>query len=151
MEKLARAGLTVLRPDPDAPAGSFPLFLSRIPAGFPSPADDYLETRLDLNRHCIPHPEATFFLRVSGSSMMDLGILDGDLAIVDRSLKPKSGDVVIAALDGELTVKRLTRQGGGIVLAPGNPEYAPIPVGPDQDLVIWGVVTFVLHRLRGNP
>ena len=92
-----------------------PLFISKVPAGFPSPADDYVEERVDLNAHLIKHPSATFFLRVKGESMTGAGIFDNDLVIVDRSLDPMSGSVVIAVIDGELTIKRLVLIPGGEV------------------------------------
>ncbi|MDP7418537.1 MAG: translesion error-prone DNA polymerase V autoproteolytic subunit, partial [Gammaproteobacteria bacterium] len=86
-----------------------PLFISRVPAGFPSPADDYMDNKLDLNEHLIKHPEATFYCRVSGQSMTGAGIFDGDLLIVDRAVNPAHGDVILAALNGELTCKILDR------------------------------------------
>lgn len=150
LEKLARVGLTVLRPDPAASPSSRPVFLSKIAAGFPSPADDYLERRLDLNQHCIQHPEATFFLRVSGHSMTGAGIYDNDILVVDRSRKPVSGNIVVAILDGEFTVKRLSRVGrasGPPVLLPENADYPRIEVHEGQELEIWGVASFVIHAL----
>ncbi len=144
---LAQAGLTLLRP-PELPASlRLPLFGHKIAAGFPSPADDYVEDRIDLNQHLIRHKEATFFLRVKGDSMLGAGIHDGDLLIVDRALDPVDGKIVIAVLDGELTVKRLERRKGVIRLLPENPAFPPIEVKNEQDLVIWGVVTNVIHGL----
>lgn len=146
-ELLAQAGLTLLHPA-DLPATlPLPLFGHKIAAGFPSPADDYVEDRIDLNRHLIRHQEATFFLRVKGDSMLGAGIHDGDLLIVDRALDPVDGKIVIAVLDGELTVKRLERKKGHLRLMPENPAYPPIEVKNEQDLVIWGVVTHVIHGL----
>jgi DNA polymerase V len=124
-----------------------PIFLGRLPAGFPSPADDYLEGTLDLNRHLIKHPAATFFVRVTGDSMIGVGIHSGDLLVVDRSLEATDGHVIVAALDGELTVKRLSKQGQTIRLLPANPNYQPIEIQPQQDFEIWGVVTNVIHAL----
>jgi DNA polymerase V len=121
------------------------LFTSRVEAGFPSPADDYLEGTLDLNEHLIARPAATFFLRVSGDSMTGAGIYPGDILIVDRSLTPADGRIVIAVIDGELTVKRLHRQHGRIRLVPENPRYPPIEVSAEQDLHIWGVVVHAVH------
>ncbi|HUN00789.1 MAG TPA: translesion error-prone DNA polymerase V autoproteolytic subunit [Halothiobacillus sp.] len=123
------------------------LYSGRIAAGFPSPADDYADERIDLNRHLIRHKEATFFLRVQGDSMLGAGIHDGDLLIVDRAITATDGKVVIAALDGELTVKRLSIRGEVVRLVPENPAYPVIEVNQDQDLVIWGVVTNVIHAL----
>ena len=107
---------------------ALPIFLGRLPAGFPSPADDYLEGKLDLNRHLIKHPAATFFVRVTGDSMIGAGIHSGDLLVVDRSLEPADKNVVVAVLDGELTVKRLFKQNGILRLLPENLNYQPIEV-----------------------
>ena len=154
IEKLARAGLTVIRPDPAASPSCRPVFISKIAAGFPSPADDYVERRLDLNQHCIHHPEATFFLRVSGHSMTGAGIYDNDILVVDRSLKAAHGKIVVAILDGEFTVKRLSREGcagGHLALLPENDDYPRIEVQEGQELEIWGVATFVIHALQPAP
>jgi len=118
-----------------------PLFLAQAPAGFPSPADDHLDRNLDLHELLIQHPAATFFVRLVGDSMQGAKLYAGDILIVDRSLEPKHNDIVIAVLDGELTVKRLFRQGGIVRLCPANPRYPIITVTPDQELLIWGVVT----------
>ncbi|HYW76704.1 MAG TPA: translesion error-prone DNA polymerase V autoproteolytic subunit [Gammaproteobacteria bacterium] len=126
---------------------SLPLFAARVPAGFPSPADDYLEEQLDLNEFLIARPAATFLLRVSGDSMEGAGIREGDVLVVDRSVKPANGRVVVAAIDGDLTVKRLRLKGAGAALVAENPAYEPIPLHGDMDLVIWGVVTGVVRRL----
>ncbi len=120
-------------------------FASRVEAGFPSPADDYLEGKLDLNEHLIERPAATFFLRVSGDSMTGAGIHAGDILIVDRSIAPSDGKIVIAAVDGELTVKRLYRRGGHIRLLSENPRYKPIEIAAGQDLHVWGVVIHAVH------
>lgn len=124
-----------------------PLFLSQVPAGFPSPAEDYVEQKLDLNRHLIRHPAATYFVRVAGDSMIEAGIHSGDLLIVDRSLEPQDRNVVIAVLNGELTVKRFRRIKEKIFLFPENPQYAPIEIPEGSHLEIWGVVTTVIHSL----
>ncbi|MDA1089308.1 MAG: translesion error-prone DNA polymerase V autoproteolytic subunit [Proteobacteria bacterium] len=124
---------------------ALPLYAATVQAGFPSPADDYLEGALDLNEHLIRHPAATFFLRVTGESMTGAGIHSGDLLIVDRSRSPGDGDVVIAVIDGELTVKRLHRRRGRIRLLAENPRYPPIEISTGQDLHIWGVV---IHTIR---
>lgn len=148
--KLARVGLTVIHPDPAASPSWRPVFMSKISAGFPSPADDYVERRLDLNQHCVHHPEATFFLRVSGHSMTGAGIHDNDILVVDRSLKPVHGKIVVAILDGEFTVKRLSREGYAVshlALLPENNDYPRIEVQEGQELEIWGVATFVIHAL----
>ncbi|WP_198661103.1 LexA family protein [Acidithiobacillus ferrivorans] len=147
LAKLAKVELTVMQPHPDAPKSALPLFLSKVTAGLPAQVDDTVHDYVDLNDYCLPHPESSFLLRVSGQSMLGAGIHDGDLLVVDRSSKPKSGQVVIAALDGEFTVKRLARQGQAVQLVAENPEYPSIKVRPDQMFMIWGVVTFVVHRL----
>ncbi len=123
------------------------LFSSRIKAGFPSPAEDYIEKSLDFNEYLIEHPSATFCLRVSGSSMTGAGIHDGDILVVDRALRPRDNQVIIALLNGELTVKRLVRSNGRVFLSPENPDYSPIEVPPESDFEVWGVVTNVIHRL----
>jgi DNA polymerase V len=125
---------------------SLPLYGSAVQAGFPSPADDYVESQLDLNEHLIRHPAATFFVRASGQSMRDAGIADGDLLIVDRALDPRDGDIVIAVLLGELTVKRIRRRDGRLLLEPDNAAYPAIDVPPDVGFSVWGVVTFAIHR-----
>lgn len=124
-----------------------PLYQSTISAGFPSPADDDIEDKLDLNELLIKHPSATFFLRVSGSSMINAGIHHNDILIVDRSLEPSNGKVVIASVNGELTVKRLHCEGKKIQLVAENDAYPPINISGDADFRIWGVVTNVVHSL----
>lgn len=124
-----------------------PVFLERVPAGFPSPAGDYMEGKLDLNHHLVKHPAATFFVRVTGDSMIEKGIHSGDLLIVDKSLNPEDGSIVIAALDGELTVKQLEKRNGKLRLLPANKNYEPLEVSEQQSFEIWGVVTNVIHSL----
>ena len=124
-----------------------PLYSSSVQAGFPSPADDYLEEKLDLNKYLIKHPSATFFVKVTGDSMIKAGIHSGDILIVDRSIEPKNNKIVIAAIDGELTVKRLSYKPDGNYLQPENDNYSPIKIDEHNDLTIWGVVTNVLHSV----
>jgi DNA polymerase V len=126
---------------------ALPLFADRVAAGFPSPAADYVEQALDLNELCISRPAATFFVRVSGDSMVDAGIYPHDLLVVDRSLTPQQGDVVIACVNAELTVKELQLT-PYVRLLPRNPRYAPIELAPDQELQIFGVVTTVVRQCR---
>ncbi len=128
--------------------GRFPFFLSRIPAGFPSPADDYMEGGLDLNELLVRHPAATFFVRVSGDSMTGAGIHSGDVLVVDRAETARHRSVIIAALNGELTVKRLVREGERVWLVSENPDYAPLEVGAGMDFEVWGVVVHVIHSFR---
>ena len=124
-----------------------PLFLNPVSAGFPSPAEDFVENKLDLNQHLIQHPTATFFVRVSGSSMLKAGIHPEDLLVVDRSLEPKDQSVVIAVVHGELVVKRFHLKEDQMFLLAENEDYAPIAITEAMDFSIWGVVTTVIHTL----
>ena len=129
-----------------------PVLASAVRAGFPSPAEDYIEGSLDLNRHLIRHPAATFIVRVEGESMRGAGIFPGDLLVVDRSVEPRDGHVVIAAVDGDLTVKRLKGRAGQWRLVAEHPDFPPIPLpsGTDEDgesAAIWGVVTNAVRDL----
>lgn len=126
---------------------NIPLFNGRVSAGFPSPADDYVEKTLDLNDLLIQKPAATFFVRAEGESMLGAGIHPNDILVVDRSLEPAVGKVVICALNGELTVKRLKSIGKEVVLGAENPAYPDIIVQEFIELVVWGVVTNVIHAL----
>ena len=123
-----------------------PLYSNTVSAGFPSPADEHIEQMLDLNEHLIPHQETTFFLRVKGDSMIDAQISEGDLLIVDKSIKPKDKDIIIAVVYGEVTVKRLVLKKGYAYLKPENKNYPLIPVSKEEDFVVWGVVTHVIHK-----
>ncbi len=123
-----------------------PFYSGRVPAGFPSPAESYLEKKLDLNEYLINHPAATYFVRVSGNSMINAGINNGDLLIVDKAERPTHGKIVIAVIAGEMTVKRLIRKNGKLYLQPENPEFKTIEVKDADELTIWGVVTNVIHK-----
>ena len=125
---------------------SIPIFTSRVQAGFPSPADDHLEDALVLNSHLFHHKEATFFVKAQGDSMIGAGIQQGDILIVDKSLGAKSGKIVIAVVDGEFTVKRLHKYKGNITLKAENPDFEDIKISGDDELIIWGVVTSVIHQ-----
>ena len=138
----------ILTPSPHPRRLPRPLLLSRVPAGFPSPAEDYIEGALDLNEHLVAHREATFFVRVQGHSMTGAGIHDGDLLVVDRALEAGHGDIVVAVVDGELTVKRLWRRGARVRLLAENPAFAPIELKDGQELAVWGVVTSIVRRMR---
>lgn len=127
----------------DAPS----LFIITVPAGFPSPGEDFVEGPLDLNRYLIHHPAATFFVRVSGDSMIGAGIYPNDLLIVDRAVTPISGSIVIAVVNGDLTIKRLHQHQGEVCLIPENPAYLPIHIDPAMSFDIWGVVTKAIHFL----
>lgn len=122
-----------------------PLYASCVQAGFPSPADDFLDQTISLDKHLVSHPTATFFVRVSGHSMINAGIHEGDMLIVDRSLDAKSGHIVIALIEGEFTVKRLIHQGNLIFLKAENENYPSIKIKEGSDAQIWGVVTYVIH------
>lgn len=136
----------IFRPETST-ASAQPLFTAKVSAGFPSPADDYQEGKLDLNRHLIRHPAATFFVRVVGDSMIKAGIYPNDLLIVDRSLEPQDKNVVIANVNGELTVKRIRMQNGRLTLEAENDDYAPQMIEGDMEFEVWGVVTNVIHSL----
>lgn len=123
-------------------------FDGRIPAGFPSPADDYLESPLDLNEYLVSNRAATFLMRVEGDSMRDAGILDGDLLVVDRSVPSVTGSVVVVAVAGEYTVKRLRQTAQGVWLDPENAAYKPLQVRTDDELVVFGVVKHAIHTVR---
>lgn len=129
------------------PIDRLPFFENGVSAGFPSPAENEIEKDLDLNEYLIKHPAATFFLRVSGDSMIKAGIHHQDILVVDRSLEPVSGKVVIASINGELTVKRLVKSGQCLQLVAENKAYSPINITGEEDFRIWGVVTHVVHSL----
>lgn len=125
--------------------GQYPLFSQPVPAGFPSPADDYINEFIDLNEHLIKHPSATYFLRVTGSSMVEARIHEGDLVIVDSSLEAKEGDIVIATVDGDFTIKRLQLSPVPALL-PMNSRMSPIYLQENEELAIFGVVTFIVYK-----
>lgn len=125
---------------------ALPLFSDRVPCGFPSPAQDYVEQRIDLNKLVIRHPSATYFVRAAGDSMNGAGIGSGDLLVVDSAKTAHHGDIVIAAVYGEFTVKRLQMH-PTVMLVPENPAYSPILVGGEESLDIFGVVTHVLKTV----
>ena len=124
-----------------------PIFLSPVTAGFPSPAEDYIEDHLDLNKHLIKHPFATFFVKVKGDSMIDAGIHSGDILIVDRAIDPADKKVVIAVIDGELTLKRIRIIKKKLFLVPENKNYKPVEITEEMDFNVWGVVTNVIHTV----
>ncbi len=124
-----------------------------IRAGFPSPAQDYMSESIDLNRTLVKHPSATFYARVTGDSMEEEGIADGDLLIIDKSLQAEHGDLAVCCLNGEFTLKRLRYRDGGarMQLMPSNRRYRPIDVTPDDDFMVWGVVTYTVKANRRPP
>ena len=125
-----------------------PLFTAKISAGFPSPADDYIDKKIDLNEHLIKHPAATFFVRVVGDSMVNAGIHSGDILIVDRALEPADNKIIIAVLDGELTVKRVRKKKNKLYLIPENPDFDPLELTSEMNFEVWGVVTYVIHQVK---
>ncbi len=129
------------------PMPGFLLLAKSVPAGFPSPADDYAEERIDLNKHLIDHQEATFYVRVQGHSMTSFGIHHGDLLVVDRAVPPIDRSVVIAVVDGEFTVKQLCHLPTGFLLRAGSDQHSDILVSEDQTLAVWGVVRWSIHRV----
>jgi DNA polymerase V len=141
-----KSNIELLLPQDGPEDVDIPIFTSRVQAGFPSPADDYLEDKLDLNKYLIQHKEATFFVRAQGDSMIGAGIHSGDILVVDKSLKAISGKIVIAVVDGDFTVKRLHKYGGKITLKAENDAFDDIKITGDNELIIWGVVTSVIHR-----
>jgi DNA polymerase V len=130
---------------------SLPLAKVRIPCGtgFPSPADDYLEERLDLNKHLIKHPAATYYARAEGDSMIGAGIYPGDILIVDKAIEAVNNKIIVAWLNNEFTVERyyIDDRLGKVYLVPENPKYYPHEITPEMDFLIWGVVTYNIHKL----
>lgn len=139
--------VTILGMIPAESSADIPLYLERIAAGFPSPADDYLEARLDLNQYLVRNPAATFMVRVSGDSMTGAGIMDGAMLVVDRSIPATHGKIVVAVLDGDLTVKRLYQKNGVTRLDPENSAFKPLILREGQDLHVWGVVTGMVRKM----
>jgi len=137
---------SILVPD-NSTTISCPICMSSVEAGFPSPAEDYIEGSLDLNRYLIKHPAATFFIQANGDSMINAGIHPGDILIVDRSLEAIDKKIVIAVIDGVFTVKRLRYRDSLILLEPENENYHPIIITEEKSFAIWGVVTNVIHKV----
>ena len=125
-----------------------PLFLSFVRVSFPSPADDYEERPLDLDELVIQHPEATFYVRVSGESMQDAGIDDGDVLVVDRAIDARHNAIIVAILNGKFTVKRLHQEKETTYLVPANAMYKPVRVTEDMNFQVWGVVTYCIRKVK---
>ena len=123
-----------------------PLFEHYVEAGFPSPADDYIEKTLDLNELCIQHPSATFYVRIKGESMVDAHIYPGDIVIIDRAIESASGKIILAVLNGEFTIKRLIKENNTWILKAENNAYQPIQIKPNDTFEVWGVITYVIHK-----
>jgi DNA polymerase V len=126
---------------------TIPCYSSRVSAGFPSPADDTIESNLDLNKLLIKNESTTFFMQVKGDAMKDAGIWSGDVLVVDRSLSPKHGRVVIATIGEELLIRRLYKLRNKVLLMPENKEYEPLEISKEIDSIVWGVVNFVIHKV----
>lgn len=120
---------------------------NQIVAGFPSPAEDYLEATMDLNKTLIKHPAATFYGRVKGVSMIDAGVSEGDILIIDKSLRYKNNALAVCFINGEFTLKRIRKEGNQLYLIPANSDFQPIPVKEDDDFLIWGIVTYIIKRV----
>ena len=123
-----------------------PLFEGSVSAGFPSPADDYMDIDLDLHDHLVQNPSSTFCVKAIGESMKDAGIESGDVMIVDRSLEPKNRSIVLAVINGEFTVKRVNLSDNELYLMPENNSFTPIKITLEMDFQIWGIVTFIIHK-----
>ncbi|MBE9480692.1 MAG: translesion error-prone DNA polymerase V autoproteolytic subunit [Bacteroidetes bacterium] len=136
----------IFKPDKSA-IKELPLYSDLISAGFPSPAEDYIDKKLDLNEYLIKNRSATFLVKVNGNSMINSGIYDGDILVVDRSAEPANNKIVIGVIDGEFTVKRIIKKVKKLFLQPENENFKPIEITEDMDFKIWGIVTFAIHKL----
>lgn len=124
-----------------------PFIKEGVSAGFPSPAEDFMENNIDLNNELSTNPLATFYIKVNGNSMIDAGINDKDVLVVDRSLEPQNNKIAICFIDGEFTVKRIQKEKDCVYLMPENANYSPIKVTEQNDLIIWGIVTYVIKKM----
>jgi DNA polymerase V len=143
----SKAGFEFFTPGTSSESTMLDLYSFRIPAGFPSPAEDFKENNLDLNDYLIRNKSATFLIKVTGTSMEGAGIFDEDILVVDRAAEVSDGRIILGVLNGEFTVKRLKMKGDQVVLLPENNNFNPIVITHDTDFKIWGVVTFCLHKL----
>ena len=124
-----------------------PFYQSNVPAGFPSPAEDFMDLDLNLQEYLVQHPSATFCVRVTGDSMQNAGIFSGDVMVVDRALEPKNNTIVLAVLDGEFTVKRIHKRGEALYLKPENKDFKSIQITEEMNFQVWGVVTHTIHKV----
>ena len=138
--------LTFLKPKQESSMGQW-LIEQSISAGFPSPADDFKEIRISLDKELVRNKDATFYARVSGESMIGAGLDDGDLLVIDRSLSPENGKIAVCLVDGEFTVKRIKKEKNKLYLMPENKKYEPIELREENELIIWGVVEYVIKKL----
>lgn len=143
---MKRNKLTFLKPKKDNLLGQW-LIEQGISAGFPSPADDFKEIRISLDRELVKNEESTFYARVSGDSMIEAGLDDGDLIVIDRSLNPENGRIAICFVDGEFTVKRIKKEKNKLLLMPQNKKYKPIEIKEENELIIWGIVEYVIKKV----
>ncbi len=138
--------LNIYSPELDK-GGEIPIVESTVAAGFPSPADDFMGLKLDLNQELVKNPASTFYARVSGVSMVDEGIDDGDLLVIDKSVEPTDGALAVCFIDGEFTLKRFVDKGDYGLLMPANPNYKPIRVSAENDFMVWGVVRYLIKKM----
>ena len=134
----------------DFSLGDIPLYGDAVPAGFPSPADDYLDMDLNLHDYLVQHTSATFCVKAIGDSMVDAGIKSSDVMVIDRALTPKNNDIILAVIDGEFTVKRIKKNDDELYLIPANENYRPVKITEDMDFQVWGVVTFIIHKANAS-
>jgi len=123
-------------------------YFGAVRAGFPSPAADYIDQNIDLNKELIVHPSATFFVRIKGHSMKDAGMEDGDVVLIDRAIKPIDGSIALCCWNGEFTIKRLSFKGKSLWLLPANDHFSPIEVTYEMEMVVWGIVTYIIKKAR---
>lgn len=144
-------------PVENSPEFDVPMASEGIHAGFPSPAQDYMNKSIDLNRELVSHPAATFYGRVVGDSMIDAGVSEGDILVIDRSLEPREGEMAVCFLDGEFALKYVSRHapegcrnssGNSLWLLPANPKYRPIEVTSCSDFTVWGIVTYIIKKIH---
>lgn len=128
-------------------SAELPFAQEGVRAGFPSPAQDYMFDSIDLNRDIIKHKESTFYARVTGDSLCDAGVLDGDIVVVDKSLTPEDGDMAVCCVEGEFTLKYIEKHDDYVLLIPANPTFKPLRVNKEDHFMIWGVVTHVIHKV----
>ena len=146
MKKTPKNNLSIHPLTPES-ALHLPMAGAGISAGFPSPAEEYMEAGIDLNLELIRNPDATFFGRVKGYSMKDAGISDGDVLVIDKSLEPRNGSIAVCFLDGEFTVKRILKENDAVFLLPANHDFKPIRITEENDFLVWGIVTYVIKKM----
>ena len=143
---MKKGKLTFLKPQKGNNLGQW-LVEQGISAGFPSPADDFKEVRISLDKELVKNQESTFYARVSGDSMLGAGIDDGDLLVIDKSLSPENGKIAVCFIDGDFTVKRIVKEKGKLYLKAENKKYKPIEIGEENELIIWGIVDYVIKKV----